>query len=103
MDSSLNLIIPDRLHVEELVLSYCIVSFGKIEADMLTDLLIAMLMEEKMHLFSSDVKFLSQLILTLTFMIRPLKYPFPIVYNLPMNKYSMLESPLPALIGLTVP
>lgn len=62
-----------------------------------------MLLEESIHIYSSNVRLLSQIITMLTFSIRPFKYPFPIVYNLPLSKYPLLESPLPTLIGLTIP
>lgn len=103
MEAGITLSIPDRLHVDELAVGYCVAALGSLEIEVITDLLIMMLLEESIHIYSSNVKLLSQLIMVLTFVIRPFKYPFPIIYNLPMNKYPMLESPMPTLIGLTIP
>lgn len=35
------------------------------------------------------------------YIIKPLKYPFPVVFNLPQNMSLILESPFPSFLGVT--
>lgn len=86
-----------------MVVGECMGVLAGVEVEVLVDLLVGVVLEEKVHVYSSSVKMLSQMIMTMMFAIRPLKYPFPVIFNLPANKYCMLESPLPAIIGLTIP
>lgn len=69
----------------------------------LADLLLYVLLEEFVLIHSVDAVLLSQLILLLLCVIRPFKYPFTVVTNLPLSMRYLLESPFPAVIGTTTP
>jgi hypothetical protein len=56
-----------------------------------------------MHIYSSSATLLSQIILMVMSSIRPFKYHFPVKYNMPLEEYPLLESPLARVIGITVP
>ena len=68
---------------------------------MLIDIILLMLIESSIVIYSKDATVLSQLILLVIQAIRPLRYPHPIIVNLPKEMQMVLESPFPTLIGLT--
>jgi hypothetical protein len=73
-----------------MVVGHCFGVLGGIDLEILADLIIAVLLEEKVHIFSSNVRQLFELIMTLLYVIRPLKYPLPVIFNLPLNRAPML-------------
>ena len=59
---------------------------------------------EKSLVFVSENLFLiSACISTFLALIRPLKWPFPIIYSLPEDCLLMLGSPIPVIVGLNLP
>ena len=48
---------------------------------------------------SEDVELLGKFMLYFVSLIQPLKYPFPIVFSLPVEMEVLLESPFPTFIG----
>jgi hypothetical protein len=103
LDAHLSLAIPDHQHIDHLVVSYCLPCLAKVDISILTDILVFSLFEEFVLIFSSNAALLSQLILLLLTALRPLKYPFSVVFNLPASMKYLLESPFPTIIGTTIP
>lgn len=101
--NNLHLSIPEPPYTDSLTSSYALSSISKIDPNLLVDIILLMLIESSIVIYSKDATLLSQLILLLIQIIRPLRYPHPIIVNLPKEMEMVLESPFPTLIGLTTP
>jgi len=60
------------------------------------------LLEEFVLIHSTDVSILSQIVLLMLCIVRPLRYPFTVVTNLPQSMKYLLESPFPTIIGTNI-
>jgi len=67
----------------------------------LLSVLSAIMLEKKIVLYSNNLRLLSAMVLSLTPLIRPFVYQSVIIPLLPRTMSSMLEAPVPFLIGLT--
>ena len=99
----MSLSIPSPPYTDNLTSSYAVHCTPRIELNMLIDLILVFLLEYSVVLYSHDATLLSQAVLFLIQVIRPLRYPHPIIVNLPKEMEMMLESPFPTLIGTTLP
>jgi hypothetical protein len=59
-----------------------------------------LILETRLIFFSSNLSILSLIIQSFLSLIFPLKYPFYIVFFLPNESYSLLENPLPYIVGI---
>ena len=84
-----------------MALSYLSGCISKLEPNLLVDMMVYLLLEYSIIIYSSDVTLLSQVIVFLLQIIKPLRYPNPVIVNLPSQMELMLESPFPTLIGIT--
>ena len=82
-DKNMNLSIPEPPSTDSLTTSYAIQCIPKIDIDILVDIILVMLLEYSIVIYSKDVNLLSQLVLLLIQGIRPLRYPHPVIVNLP--------------------
>ena len=63
------------------------------------DVLLLLLLEIPVAIVSRDETLLCKFMFLVTYLFKPLKYPFPIIFNLPLNMNIVLESPFPSFIG----
>lgn len=64
-------------------------------------MLVYLLLEFSVIIHSTNTTLLSQTILFLLQVIKPLRYPYPAIVDLPEEMALMLESPFPTLIGVS--
>lgn len=60
----------------------------------------AILLEVHVVFFSKNVSLLTASILTFYGLLKPFKYPYPIMQNLPESMIKYIEAPVPILIGI---
>lgn len=66
-------------------------------------ILFAILSEHSVVFVSEDMSNLTACISTFISLIKPFKWPFPIIYSLPEDCLVMLGSPIPLLVGINLP
>lgn len=103
LEVHLTLAIPDISHVDQLLINWCLPCLSRLEVSILVDLFMFVLLEEFLLIHSTDLALLSQIILLLLCVIRPFRYPFTVIMNLPQSMKYLLESPFPTIIGTYIP
>jgi hypothetical protein len=76
--------------------------FLNLSVEQVLDILRHILLETRIIFFSSDISNLTPIILGLTSLIYPFKYPFQLVTILPQEDYIILESITPYIVGINV-
>jgi hypothetical protein len=66
-------------------------------------ILFAIMSEHSVVFVSEDMSNLTACISTFISLIKPFKWPFPIIYSLPEDCLVMLGSPIPLLVGINLP
>jgi hypothetical protein len=59
-----------------------------------------MLLEKTVVFFSKDVRLLTSTIGVLLSLMKPLKYTYPTIFNLPESQFGLLEAPLTVMVGI---
>jgi hypothetical protein len=103
LEVHLPLAIPDAVHVDDLLLVYCLPCLSRIDINILVDLFLFLLVEEFVFIYSTDSNILSQIIMLLLCAIQPPKCPFLVIANLPMSMVYIVESPFPSIVGTSSP
>jgi hypothetical protein len=62
--------------------------------------LIRILLEQSYLIISDNIEYLTTIVLGLSYLIQPFKWPFILIPNLPLDLLNMVESPVPFLIGV---
>ena len=83
--NTLNLSIPEPPYTDSLTSSYAVHCIPKIDINLIVDIVLLTLLEYSIVIYSKDVTLLSQLTLLLMQAIRPLRYPHPVIVNLPKS------------------
>lgn len=91
--------VPLRDNYQSLVLCNCKPIFRNYNIELIVDIIMLLLLELPITLYSQDDDLLGKLIHYLVYAIVPLKYPFPVITDLPLKMEMLLESPFPTLIG----
>jgi hypothetical protein len=71
-----------------------------IDSDSLSKIIIRVLLEESFIFISDDIEILTTIVLGISYLIKPFKWPFIIIPNLPLDLINVLESPVPYLLGI---
>jgi hypothetical protein len=74
--------------------------FNIIDYNTLFMILTRILLEHSFIFISDDIQLLTSTVLGFSYLIQPFNWPFIIVPNLPLDLMSMIDSPVPFLIGM---
>jgi hypothetical protein len=74
--------------------------FKIIDSDALCKIIIRILLEESFIFISENIENLTNIVLGVSYLIKPFKWPFIIIPNLPLDLINVLESPVPYLLGV---
>jgi hypothetical protein len=74
--------------------------FDIIDFNTMYSILTRILLEHSFIFISKDIQTLTATVLGFSYLILPFKWPFIIVPNLPIDLMSMIDSPVPFLIGM---
>jgi hypothetical protein len=74
--------------------------FNVIDYNTLFMILTRILLEHSFIFISTDIQLLTATVLGFSYLILPFNWPFIIVPNLPLDLMSMIDSPVPFLIGM---
>jgi hypothetical protein len=74
--------------------------FNLIDVETFYNILIRILAEQSFIFVSENIQFLTATVLGFSYLVKPFKWPFIIIPNLPLDLMSMVESPVPFLIGI---
>jgi len=77
-------------------------TFSNTTFDELLFYITAIMFETYMVFCSKNITLLTSTLLTLMALIKPFKYPHPQLFNLPENLFTLLDSPVPLLIGVNL-
>jgi hypothetical protein len=95
--------IPDMANIDAHALVF---SLGVIESfalELIIDVLILLLLEVPITVVSQDELLVCQFMFYFVYIIKPLKYPYPIVFNVNEKLRDLLESPFPTFTGCIDP
>lgn len=73
--------------------------FSRISMKDLIWFFVALLLERKLIFLSRDIYLLTATLSTLRSIIKPFKYPYPLIFNLPQMLTALCDAPGAALIG----
>lgn len=92
---------PNKFNEEFLAIDWLSKKFFKlIDADTFYTILTRILLEQSFIFICEDIQNLTTLVLGFSFLIRPFNWPFILIPNLPLDLLSMVESPVPFLLGI---
>lgn len=89
--------------VPSIILSELSSTFNSYNIELIIDVLLLLMLEIPIAIVSKNESLLQKFMLYFVYIIKPLKYPFPIIFNLPLNMSVVLESPFPSFLGITDP
>ena len=77
-------------------LSIC---FSNLPLEIICKIFIALLLEQSIIFFTENIFLLTATINTFICLIKPLEWPHPLIFNLPLNLIQIFDSPVPVLVG----
>lgn len=87
--------------IPSIILSEISSTFSSYNIELIIDVLLLLMLEIPIAIISKHEDLLQKFMLYFVYIIKPLKYPFPIIFNLPLNMSVVLESPFPSFLGIT--
>lgn len=93
--------IPQESHcffLEAEWLSSCV--FSNLKCEQFLYLFLALMLEKTLVVFSENLALLTSTLMTFICLLKPFKWPYPMVFNIPENLLEFLDSPVPILIGI---
>lgn len=74
--------------------------FSAVDIDLLFIIIVRVLSEESFIIISEDISYLTSIVLGISQLILPFKWPFILISFLPESMYSIIDSPVPYIIGI---
>jgi hypothetical protein len=97
----LNYYHPNKFNEEFLATEWFSKVFFKIiDENFFYTILIRILLEQSFIFIADDIQNLTTLVLGFSYLIKPFSWPFILIPNLPLDLLSMVESPVPFLLGI---
>lgn len=88
-------------NIEKYILSYSTDLLSTFSLDLVIDVLMLLLLEIPITIISTSQELVSKFMFYFIYIMKPLKYPYPIIFNLTEKMKTLLESPFPTFIGTT--
>lgn len=93
--------IPQESHcffLEAEWLSSCV--FSNFKCEKFLFLFLALMLEKTLVFFSRNLALLTSTLMTFVCLLKPFKWPHPMIFNIPESLLEFLDSPVPILIGI---
>ena len=93
--------IPQESHcffLEAEWVSSCV--FSNIKCEQFLYLFLALMLEKTLVFFSKSLALLTSTLMTFICLLKPFRWPYPMIFNIPESLLEFLDSPVPILIGI---